>query len=167
MCSEPRAQTAAGAIAGEDRAFIGLGANLGDRRARIEAALEVMAAHPRISLVRRTELIETAPWGVVDQPPFLNAVAEIRTTLPPLALLRALKRMERDLGRTRSRRWGPREIDLDILLYGERVIDDPSLVVPHPHLSGRPFVLSQLVALDPGLVHPRLGCLLSSITADS
>ena len=139
------------------RAFVGLGANLGDRRAAIEAALSRIAAHPGIELVRRTALIETPPWGVEDQPPFLNAVAELRTTLEPPELLEALKRMERDLGRTPTRRWGPREIDLDILLFGDRVIDTPSLVVPHPHLGERPFVLAQLVELDPELVHPRSG----------
>jgi 2-amino-4-hydroxy-6-hydroxymethyldihydropteridine diphosphokinase len=154
MCSEPRTPT---------RAFVGLGANLGDRRANIEAALAAVAATPGLALVRCTELIETPPWGVTDQPRFLNAVAEVRTTLEPMEMLRALKRIERELGRTESRRWGPREIDLDILLFGDRVIDDPALVVPHPHLTERPFVLAQLVALDASLVHPRLGCLLSVI----
>jgi 2-amino-4-hydroxy-6-hydroxymethyldihydropteridine diphosphokinase len=151
----------------ETRAFIGLGANVGDRRSRIEAALALVAEHPRIALVRCTELIETPPWGVKDQPPFLNAVAEVRTTLEPLEMLQTLKRMERELGRTQTLRWGPREIDLDILLFGESVIDDPSLVVPHPHLTERPFVLSQLVALDASLVHPRLGRLLSAIAVES
>ncbi|MCK9459437.1 MAG: 2-amino-4-hydroxy-6-hydroxymethyldihydropteridine diphosphokinase [Proteobacteria bacterium] len=144
------------------RAFVGLGANLGDRRATIEAALSRLAAQPGISLVRRTALVETPPWGVEDQPPFLNAVAELRTTLEPLALLESLQRLERELGRRPTRRWGPREIDLDILLFGDRVVDAPTLVVPHPHLTDRPFVLSQLLALDPSLVHPRSGQRLSS-----
>jgi 2-amino-4-hydroxy-6-hydroxymethyldihydropteridine diphosphokinase len=151
----------------EIRAFIGLGSNVGDRRAQIEAALAAMAAHPRIELVRCTELIETAPWGVEDQPAFLNAVAEVRTILNPKELLQSLKCMERELGRTPGRRWGPREIDLDILLFGDRVIDDPQLTVPHPGLTARPFVLAQLIALDARLVHPRLGRLLTSIAAGS
>jgi 2-amino-4-hydroxy-6-hydroxymethyldihydropteridine diphosphokinase len=138
------------------RVFIGLGANLGDRHANIEAALSRLAAHPGIELVRCTEAIETPPWGIEDQPAFLNAVAEVRTILQPEELLRDLKDMERELGRTPGPRWGPRAIDLDILLFGERVIDEPSLVVPHPELASRPFVLSQLIELDDGLVHPRL-----------
>jgi 2-amino-4-hydroxy-6-hydroxymethyldihydropteridine diphosphokinase len=151
----------------ETRAFIGLGANVGDRRANIEAALAAMAAHPRIEVVRCTELVETAPWGVEDQPAFLNAVAEVWTTLDPKELLQSLKYMERELGRTPGRRWGPREIDLDILLFGDSVIDDPHLTVPHPELTSRPFVLTQLIALDERLVHPRLGRLLASIAAGS
>jgi len=151
----------------ETRAFIGLGANVGDRRAHIEAALAAMAAHPRIAIVRCTAPVETEPWGVADQPAFLNAVAEVQTTLDPKELLQSLKRMERELGRTPGRRWGPREIDLDILLFRNSVIDDSSLVIPHPELTTRPFVLSQLIELDEHLVHPRLGRLLTSIAAAS
>jgi 2-amino-4-hydroxy-6-hydroxymethyldihydropteridine diphosphokinase len=165
MCSEPEAPSAAGTTSSATRAFIGLGANVGDRRASIEAAILAMSAHPRIEVVRCTGLVETAPWGVADQPAFLNAVAEVRTTLDPRELLRSLKCMECELGRTPGPRWGPREIDLDILLYGDRVIDDPLLTIPHPELAARPFVLSQLIELDPGLVHPGLGRLLTSIAA--
>jgi len=149
-------------MSSESRVFVGLGANLGDRRAQIEAAIDMLASHPRIALVRRTEAIETAPWGVEDQPAFLNAVAELQTTLDPRELLQTLKRMERELGRTPGPRWGPREIDLDILLFGEAVIDDSSLIIPHPGLTERPFVLEQLLSLDASLVHPRSGRLLSS-----
>jgi len=147
------------------RVFIGLGSNVGDREAHIEAACARLRDHPAIELVRRTELSETAPWGDADQPAFLNAVAEARTTLTPEQLLLALQRIERDVGRTPSRRWGPREIDLDILLFGERVVDEPQLVVPHPRLTERRFVLDQLLALDADLVHPRTGRPLSSFTA--
>jgi len=140
------------------RAFVGLGANLGDRRAAIESALARLAAWPGIELVRRTALIETAPWGVERQPPFLNAVAELRTALAPLDLLAACKRLERELGRTPGPRWGPREIDLDLLLFGDMVVDRPPLLeVPHPRLAERPFVVAQLLELDPSLVHPRTG----------
>ncbi len=144
------------------RVFIGLGSNVGDRAAHIEAALARLAVHAGIALVRATELIETAPWGDVAQGAFFNAVAEVRTTMEPLELLHALQRMERELGRTPSRRWGPREIDLDILLFGDRVVDDPHVVVPHPRLTERRFVLDQLLSLDATLVHPRLGVHLSS-----
>lgn len=147
-----------------ERVFVGLGSNLGDRAAHIEAACARLRDHPAIELVRRTELAETAPWGVEDQPAFLNAVAELRTTLAPEELLRALQRIERDLGRTPSRRWGPREIDLDILLFGDRVVEGPQLVVPHPRLTERRFVLDQLLDLDPGLAHPRTGEPLSSFS---
>jgi 2-amino-4-hydroxy-6-hydroxymethyldihydropteridine diphosphokinase len=139
------------------RAFVGLGANLGDRRASIVAALSRLDREPGVAVVRRTALIETAPWGVADQPPFLNAVAELRTALEPLDLLALLKRIESELGRTAGPRWGPREIDLDILLYGELAIDLPTLSVPHPRIGARPFVLSQLLELDPSLVHPATG----------
>lgn len=149
---------------GAVRAFIGLGSNLGDRSARIDSALGWLAAHPELQLVRSSEVVETAPWGIEDQPMFLNAVAEIRTGLEPEALLVELKRAERQLGRIDSgrRRWGPREIDLDILLYGERVVDSPGLVVPHPQLAERRFVLSQLIELDPDLIDPRTGAPLVS-----
>lgn len=150
------------------RVFIGLGSNLGDRAARIDRALAWLAAHPALQLVRCSAVVETAPWGIEDQPMFLNAVAEIRTELEPEALLAELKRAERQLGRIDPgrRRWGPREIDLDILLYGERVVDSPDLVVPHPRLSERRFVVSQLVELDPDLVDPRNGAPLASYLLD-
>jgi 2-amino-4-hydroxy-6-hydroxymethyldihydropteridine diphosphokinase len=150
------------------RVFIGLGSNLGDRAARIDSAFAWLAAHPALQLVRCSEVVETAPWGIEDQPMFLNAVAEIRTELEPEALLAELKRAEGLLGRIDSgrRRWGPREIDLDILLYGERVVESPDLVVPHPRLSERRFVVSQLVELDPDLIDPRNGAPLASYLLD-
>jgi len=144
------------------RVFIGLGSNVGDRQAHIEAAFERLSDHPDLELVRRTAIDETAPWGDTSQRAFLNAVAEIRTKMEPRELLHILKQMERDLGRTPSRRWGPREIDLDILLFGERIVDDPLLVVPHPRLTERRFVLDQLLSLDDALVHPASGRRLSS-----
>jgi 2-amino-4-hydroxy-6-hydroxymethyldihydropteridine diphosphokinase len=165
MPSDPGSPNGVGSEAAATRAFIGLGANLGDRRGAIEAALSRLAVSPGIEVVRRTDLIETAPWGVEEQPAFLNAVAELRTTLEPLELLRCLKRLEAELGRVPGPRWGPREIDLDILLFGESVIDEPALVVPHPALTARPFVLAQLLELDPELRHPRLGVALASIAA--
>jgi 2-amino-4-hydroxy-6-hydroxymethyldihydropteridine diphosphokinase len=152
-----------------ERAFVGLGSNVGDRSAQIERALEWMTAHASIELVSRTELIETPPWGVTDQPMFLNAVVEISTRLEPRELLAELKRCEAMLGRDLERgpRWGPREIDLDILLYGALVIDTPQLTIPHPRLTERTFVLAQLGDLDPGLVHPGSGLLLSSYLRDT
>jgi 2-amino-4-hydroxy-6-hydroxymethyldihydropteridine diphosphokinase len=143
------------APAGE-RVFIGLGSNLGDRAGRIAGALDWLRRHRSIELVAHTGCVETDPWGVTDQPPFLNAVAEIRTALGPEALLAELQAAEVALGRQKEgrSRWGPREIDLDILLFGERIVETMDLVIPHPWLTERRFVLTQLLELDPDLRHP-------------
>jgi 2-amino-4-hydroxy-6-hydroxymethyldihydropteridine diphosphokinase len=145
------------------RVYLGLGANLGDRRKQLERALERLAAHPDIRLLRHTGFVETRPWGVPDQPDFLNGVAEIETCLPPRGLLAQLKEIERALGRgsRETRRWGPREIDLDILLYGDLVHADDALSIPHPRLADRAFVLEQLLELDPLLRHPETGLALT------
>jgi 2-amino-4-hydroxy-6-hydroxymethyldihydropteridine diphosphokinase len=125
-------------------AFVGLGSNLGDRAALIERAAELIGA-TRLSTVRETE-----PWGLVSQPRFLNAVAELETGLTPRQLLDYLLDVERRLGRERiGPRWGPRSIDLDLLLYGEDTVEEPGLVIPHPLLHERLFVLEPLAELDP------------------
>jgi len=133
-------------------AYVGLGANLGDREAAIRRAAKLIGAR-RLSTIRETE-----PWGVKDQPLYLNAVAELDTELPPRALLDRLLEVERALGRTRDgARFGPRTIDLDLLLYGNATIEEPGLTVPHPRLHERVFVLEPLVELDPALVVPERG----------
>ncbi|CAB4688080.1 MAG: 2-amino-4-hydroxy-6-hydroxymethyldihydropteridine diphosphokinase [Actinobacteria bacterium] len=133
-------------------AYVGLGANLGDREQTI-----LEAAH-RIGAQRISTLIETEPWGVTDQPHFLNAVAEVPTTASPGIFLLQLLKVERDLGRIRDgNRWGPRLIDLDLLLYGNEIIDDEDLHVPHPHLHERTFVLQPLAELAPDLIVPGRG----------
>jgi 2-amino-4-hydroxy-6-hydroxymethyldihydropteridine diphosphokinase len=134
------------------RAYVGVGANLGDRRATIEAAV---AALPGVVAV--SELRETAPVGVVDQPAFLNGAVALETELSPRELLETLLEVERSLGRERGERWGPRTIDLDLLLYGEETLDEPGLTVPHPRLHERRFALEPLAELDPGLVVPGRG----------
>jgi 2-amino-4-hydroxy-6-hydroxymethyldihydropteridine diphosphokinase len=134
------------------RAYVGLGANLGDREATIRAAAAVLPG-----LVAVSELRETEPVGVVDQPPFLNGAAALETELSARELLDALLAIERDLGRERRERWGPRPIDLDLLLYGEERIDEPGLTVPHPRLHERRFALEPLADLDPELVVPGHG----------
>jgi 2-amino-4-hydroxy-6-hydroxymethyldihydropteridine diphosphokinase len=134
------------------RAYVGVGANLGDREATIRAAL---AALPGV--VALSELRETAPVGVVDQPPFLNGAAALETELSPRELLDALLEVERRLGRERRERWGPRTIDLDLLLHGDDVLDEPGLTVPHPRLHERRFALEPLLDLDPDLVVPGRG----------
>jgi 2-amino-4-hydroxy-6-hydroxymethyldihydropteridine diphosphokinase len=135
------------------RAFVALGSNLGDREANLELALLRL---DELGLVACSTFVETDPVGVTDQPRFLNAVAELRTDVPPRELLEGLLAIERELGRDRSQetRWGQRTLDLDLLLYGDETIDEPGLTVPHPRLAERRFVLEPLHELDPYLVLP-------------
>ena len=133
-------------------AYVGLGSNLGDREATIRRAAELIDA------VRLSPIVETEPWGYADQPMFLNAAAEVETALPPRAFLDHLLDVERRLGRERpGPRWGPRTIDLDLLLYGDERISEPGLDVPHPRLLERPFVLESLAALVPARKIPGNG----------
>lgn len=142
------------------RAYVGLGANLGDRSAMLRAALEQLAAEPGVSLVAVSSVRETDPVGPVDQPRFLNAAAALDTELSPRELLDRLLGIERRLGRTREGpRFGPRTIDLDLLLYGEERLDEPGLELPHPRLHERLFALEPLFELDPSLVVPGHGAL--------
>ena len=140
------------------RAYIGLGANLGDREAMLRAALEQLAAEPGVEVVAVSAFRDTAPVGIVDQPRFLNAVAAVETELAARELLDRLLGVERRLGRTREGpRFGPRTIDLDLLLYGDAELAEPGLDVPHPRMHERLFVLEPLAELDPGLVVPGRG----------
>ena len=132
--------------------FLGIGGNLGERRAMLRSA--VAEIRGVLEDVRVSSLYETAAWGVTDQPAFLNAVVRGRTSLPPLELLDALQAIENELGRVRGRRWGARVIDIDILLYGAEVIDEPRLTVPHPLMTQRGFVLRPLADLAAGLTLP-------------
>ena len=136
-------------------AYVGLGANLGDRRAAIEKALARLDAEPEIAVTATSSLRETAPVGYTDQPAFLNGAARLETTLGARELLGRLLAVERALGRERTGpRFGPRTIDLDLLLYGGETIDEAGLTVPHPRLHERRFALEPLVELDPALVLP-------------
>jgi 2-amino-4-hydroxy-6-hydroxymethyldihydropteridine diphosphokinase len=134
------------------RAYVGVGANLGDREATIRAAIETLPAVVAVSKLR-----ETDPVGVVDQPPFLNGAVALETELAPRDLLAVLLEVERELGRERRERWGPRTIDLDLLLYGDEAIDEPGLTVPHPRLHERRFALEPLLDLDPDVAIPGRG----------
>jgi 2-amino-4-hydroxy-6-hydroxymethyldihydropteridine diphosphokinase len=127
-------------------AYIGLGSNVGDARANVEAAIR--AASALGSVLARSSLYRTAPWGVHEQDDFINAVAALKTTLEPLDLLRALQATERDLGRVATYRWGPRVIDIDILTYDDLTLDTAELVLPHPRLFERAFVLAPLAEID-------------------
>jgi 2-amino-4-hydroxy-6-hydroxymethyldihydropteridine diphosphokinase len=140
------------------RAYVGLGANLGDREAMLRSALEQLGAEPGIDVMAVSKLRDTDPVGITDQPRFLNAAAAVETDLTARELLDRLLGIERRLGRTREApRFGPRTIDLDLLLYGDEQIDDPGLEVPHPRLHERLFALEPLADLDPDLVVPGRG----------
>jgi 2-amino-4-hydroxy-6-hydroxymethyldihydropteridine diphosphokinase len=140
------------------RAYVGLGSNLGDRRATLLRALELLGAEPGIRVEAVSGLRETEPVGLADQPRFLNAVAAVETELPPRALLDRLLGVERALGRMRDGlRFGPRTIDLDLLLYGCETVVEPGLTVPHPRLHERRFALEPLLELDPRAEIPGRG----------
>lgn len=138
-------------------AAIGLGSNLDDPARQVQQAFEALDALPDTRLRARSRLYRSRPQGPQDQPDFVNACALIETALAPEALLDALQEIERQQGRVRQRRWGERVIDLDLLLYGDRVIDTPRLMVPHPWLHRRDFVLVPLAEIAPGWTIPGVG----------
>ena len=138
-------------------AYLGLGANLGDREKNIRSALEALAATEGVWIGRVSSLLENpAVGGPADSPPFLNAAAEIKTTLGSHALLHRTLEIEKSLGRVRVQKWEPRTIDIDILLFGDQIISSQELVVPHPLMHERRFVLGPLAEIAPGAVHPVL-----------
>ena len=141
------------------QAWIGLGGNLGDAVATLHAALQEFDGLPQTRLVRASKFYRTPAWGVAEQPDFINAVALLDTRLSPRDLLDALLDIERAFGRERNRseRWGPRVLDLDLLLYDSAVIDEPGLCVPHPHLHERAFALLPLVEITPDAFIPGIG----------
>jgi 2-amino-4-hydroxy-6-hydroxymethyldihydropteridine diphosphokinase len=148
------------------RAYVGLGSNLGDREQMIGRAVALLGQTPRVELVAVSTLRETAPVGLLDQPWFVNAAASLDTEVGPRALLERLLEIERLLGRTREgRRFGPREIDLDLLLYGDESVGQPGLTVPHPRLHERLFALEPLAELEPDLVVPGRGAVRALIAA--
>jgi 2-amino-4-hydroxy-6-hydroxymethyldihydropteridine diphosphokinase len=134
--------------------LIGLGTNIGDRAGNLQTAKNALA--PRVTIMRESSIYITPPWGYTDQPDFYNQVIEVSTQLEPLPLLRYLKLIEKQMGRVTLFRNGPRVIDLDILFYGERVVDVGDLQIPHPRMASRAFVLVPLSELTPDLVHPVL-----------
>jgi 2-amino-4-hydroxy-6-hydroxymethyldihydropteridine diphosphokinase len=134
--------------------FLSLGTNLGDRAANLRSAISALA--PAMRVVRESSIYETAPWGFEDQSYFLNMVVEAETDLAPLDLLKYLKTLETELGRTPTFRYGPRLIDLDILFYDELILQKPELTIPHPRLHERAFVLVPLADLAPNFIHPVL-----------
>ncbi len=138
-------------------AFVGIGSNLGDREDHLRAALELLSAEEEIEVVAVSTLRETEPVGPVEQGPFLNGAVQVTTELAPRELLGRLLDIEQRLGRVRRERFGPRTIDLDLLVYGDEVVDEPGLTLPHPRLHERRFALEPLAELAPGLVLPGRG----------
>ncbi len=140
-----------------NRVFVGLGGNIGEPVAQLERALSALARLPESTLVRTSSFYQSPPWGIDAQPPFVNAVAELATSLSPDQLLASLLAIEQAAGRERTLRWGPRVLDLDLLLFGDLVIDRPGLRIPHPHLHQRAFVLLPLAEIAPDFFVPGLG----------
>jgi len=140
------------------RVFIGVGSNEGNRLACLSAAVQALGETPGLRLIQMAPILETEPVGGPPQGPYLNTVVELETALPPRELLSVLQAIERRLGRRSSpERWTSRPIDLDVLLYGDRVIQKPGLSIPHPRMHERRFVLEPLAQLAPDVVHPVLG----------
>lgn len=137
-----------------DRAFVALGSNLDQPQRQIGMGLDALAGLPGTRVLRSSSLYRTPPWGDTNQPDFINAVARLESTLEPLELLDALLAIERQMGRVRTRRYGPRVIDLDLLMHGDSVIDSERLVLPHPRMLERAFVMWPLAEIAPEL---RLG----------
>lgn len=138
-------------------AYIGIGSNLGDKELYVKKALEMLDSSSGVTLIRTASLYRTAPVGYLHQDWFLNTVAEIETGLGPCELLNRLQSIENELGRVRNQRWGPRTIDLDLLIYGSEIIDVPGLAVPHPRMGDRAFVMVPLSELAPDLIIPGVG----------
>ncbi len=147
------------AVAAPSDAWVALGGNQGDTKAVFRTAVSRLTENPDISLQSVSSLYRTPPWGDEAQPPYLNAVIRVSADLEALSLLRTLQAVEDALGRQRDpeRRWGPRILDLDLLLLGESMIDLPALTIPHPRIAERAFVLVPLLELEPGLVIPGAG----------
>lgn len=135
--------------------FLGIGSNLGRRKENCLKALEILKKKG-LTLLASSSIIETEPWGVEDQPPFVNMVVKAETKLSPLQLLKTVKEIEKEMGRRETYRWGPRVIDIDILFYDSQVVDLPELKIPHPYIQDREFVLRPLSEIAPDLVHPIL-----------
>ena len=148
-------------------AYLGLGSNLGDRRKNLQDALELLdTLDDGAKVLRSSNVYETEPWGLADQPKFLNCVLEVTTTVSPEGLLALAKQVEQTLGREWSPKYGPRVIDVDVLLYGNITMDTPDLQIPHPRMEQRAFALVPLAELADGAVHPVLGLTIDQMATE-
>ena len=143
--------------------FLGLGTNIGDRKKNLAKALTLLNGRPDLTILRTSKIYETKPWGIEDQRKFLNMVAEIATSIAPGELLERIKKLEIYMGREVGPRFGPRLIDIDILLLGNMVVNEPDLKIPHERLQERAFVLVPLAELAPESIHPILGTTVGSL----
>ena len=151
----------------KETVYLGLGTNLGDRRDNLAQVVKGLDAEPDLRVLRTSGIYETAPWGLTGQPDFLNMVVEVSTALSPRPLLDRVKGLERELGRTAAPRFGPRVIDVDILLFGDQTIDEPDLHIPHASLHLRAFALVPLAELTPESVHPLLGVTIAHLAGEA
>lgn len=135
--------------------YLSTGSNLGNRETLLIQAEEAITEWVG-PIDARSSIVETAPWGKTDQPHFLNRVLQVKTRLPPIQLMEMLLQIEQDMGRSRAEKWGPRTIDIDVLFYDSRIINEPGLYVPHPHMHERAFVLKPLNEIAPDFIHPVL-----------
>jgi dihydroneopterin aldolase/2-amino-4-hydroxy-6-hydroxymethyldihydropteridine diphosphokinase len=139
---------------GWHKVYLGVGSNIGDSKEIIQKAVDLLSGHKAIRNLKLTSLISTKPYGVKEQPDFVNGAIYLETILPPHALLRLTSSIEKEMGRERKQHWGPRTLDLDILFYDDQISDDPLLILPHPEITKRDFVLAPLTELNPHLIHP-------------
>ena len=149
------------------KVYLGLGSNVGDRLKFIESAIERIGDLEGVKLTKKASLYETEPWGVKDQGFFLNTAVEIETSLSPEDLHNEIKSIEQTLGRESREKWTQREIDIDLLFYGDRVIDEENLKVPHNRIEDRRFVLVPLAEMDPDLIHPVLNKSVKELLAET
>lgn len=150
----------------EETAYLGLGSNLGNRMKNLEMAYAAIAGHPDIRVTASSSYYETEPVGFRNQGWFINQVLRIETILSPYEILKVTQYTEHHLGRKREIPWGPRSIDIDVLLYGNKVMEDPDLIIPHPHLTERRFVLIPLSEIAPSLIHPVMGKSIEDILSE-
>ena len=145
--------------------YLSLGSNEGDRMLWLQKAIELLSANCG-TITKKSSVYETAAWGINDQPDFLNMAVQLQTTKTPTELLAAILNVETSLGRQRTVRWGPRTLDIDILLYNNGVIETPGLIIPHPYLHERLFTLLPLAEIAPGYMHPKLNKTITELLAD-